>query len=243
MVADVVDDGDVGLAVRLAQAASELLEPQDGRLGGTQHNDDVDLRHTLTGGLADVDADVESVGRVRIEDAVADQRDCLAQLALLGLAGGEPVGHVPTRDEQRVARAAAPQTAHQIALVEDGAGVGVAEGARHQAGDFRRGYGSTCGGGSISALRPSTSAGLSRAGVALFCRHVTDLVNRSVMSGKVTDEAVHDCLAKPKAFVHSHHVKKIARMPSVHGRHELKSSLADAVSDRRSGRMIVPRNT
>ena len=45
MVANVVDDGEVVLAKRAAQAASELLGPDDGRGGGTQHQDGVNAGH------------------------------------------------------------------------------------------------------------------------------------------------------------------------------------------------------
>ena len=44
MVADVVDDGELLVAGGLAEAAAELLEPEDARLGGAEHEDGVELR-------------------------------------------------------------------------------------------------------------------------------------------------------------------------------------------------------
>ena len=43
VVADVVDDGEVLVVGRLAEAAAELLQPEDARLRGAQHQDGVEL--------------------------------------------------------------------------------------------------------------------------------------------------------------------------------------------------------
>lgn len=65
----------------------------------------VQVEHGLTARGADVDADVEAVGDLRVqaaEDRVARDCDGGSQLGLLGGRGVEPGGDVAARDEERV---------------------------------------------------------------------------------------------------------------------------------------------
>ena len=55
MVPDVVDDGEMRLALSATQAAAELLQPHNARLRWSQHHDGINLRK--------IDAFVEHVHR------------------------------------------------------------------------------------------------------------------------------------------------------------------------------------
>ena len=74
VVADVVDDGELLVVVRLAEASAELLEPEDPRLRGAQHEDGVEL--------GEVEALVEDVHRA--DDVEAGRSTAPPATALAG---------------------------------------------------------------------------------------------------------------------------------------------------------------
>lgn len=83
VVADEIDDGEGVLSVGLAEAAAELLQEDDGGLGGAEHHDAVD-------GL-DVHALVEHVDRAdRVEGAVAQGLE--GELAIVAVRLGVHAG-------------------------------------------------------------------------------------------------------------------------------------------------------
>ncbi len=89
--------------------------------------DDVHMQveDRLAAGRADVDADVEAVGDLRMktaQDRVAGDRDRRGQLGLLGGRGLEPGRDVPARDEERVRGGdgeGVPEAEGEGAFVED----------------------------------------------------------------------------------------------------------------------------
>ena len=83
VVADVVDDGELLAVVGLAEAAAELLEPQDPRLRGAEHEDGVEL--------GEVEAFVEDVHRA--DDVELALRELLQRLRPRGRGVAGVDGH------------------------------------------------------------------------------------------------------------------------------------------------------
>ena len=104
VISDVVDHVKMRLCIQFSQPSAELLEPQDPRFGGAQHEDRVDRRH--------VDALVQDIdGKDDVEFAVAQlfERSGSWIRVCVGMNGGGPQACV------------AKEIAHEIRVASRGA--------------------------------------------------------------------------------------------------------------------------
>ena len=107
--------------------------PRVGHITGTARNHvQVQVRDGLSGCLAAVDPEVESIGRIMPQDEITDERDGIGDRGLLGRCGIEPGSHMTMRHDEGVARCdrkAIPQRTYQRQTQKHPTRLRAAEGA------------------------------------------------------------------------------------------------------------------